>query len=101
MAVVTGIAVVLIVRAPLVLTVRSRLRVFVAKNALENGKVRGIVVTVRTLIPFVAMSPGIDREVLRIVIPVRWRPRCSRMTALAISRELSCRVIGIRGTVVC
>jgi hypothetical protein len=70
MAIITGVAIVLIVRTSLVLVVRSRLGVFVAENALEHREIRGIGVTIGTLVPLIPMRTRIDREVLRIVIPI-------------------------------
>lgn len=67
--------------------------VFVTEYAFKNRVVGGIDVAVITVVPFFPMFARVNREVLRVVIPVRRGPRCRCVTGLAIGREIRRRMI--------
>lgn len=69
-------------------------------NALEDREIRRVDVAIGTVVPFVSVLAGIDREILRIVIPVRRRPGGRSMASLAIGREISCLMVGVGSGVV-
>ena len=74
--------------------------VFVTEYALENRVVGGINMAVIAVIPFFPMFAGIDREILRVVIPIRRDPCCRRVTGLAIGREVCRRMIRAGGAII-
>jgi hypothetical protein len=96
MAVVTRLAVVLIVLPVPMLVIHLCLIVLVAQNALENFVVRRIHVARRTRLPFAAMLAGINAEVLAVVIERRRRPRIHGVASGAIVRKIQRHVIGVR-----
>ncbi len=68
MAVVTRLAVVLIVLPIPMFVIHAGLIVRVAQNALEDSVVRRIHMTSRAGLPLAAMLAGINAEILAIVI---------------------------------
>lgn len=100
MATQAGVAVVLIVVDLLMVIVGRRLVVLMTKDALKHRVVRRVDVAVGALIPLLAMSAGINREVLCIVIPISRRPGRCTVAVLTLGRKLRGRVIGIGRAVV-
>jgi hypothetical protein len=96
MAVITRLAVVLIVLPVPKLVIHLRLILFVAQNALEDYVVRRVHVARRARLPFAAMLAGINAEILAVVIERRRRPRIHRVASGAIVRKIQRYVIGIR-----
>lgn len=89
MAVVAGNAVVRVAGNTLVLVVYLALVIVrMAIDAIENCIVVRIVVTVGAECPDAGMVPGIDREILSVMIESGGYPSGSGMTRLAIGREL-------------
>lgn len=100
MTIEAGITVVLIAVFAAVFVVHLGLVVLMTEDALEDGKVRGVDVTIGTLIPFLAVFAGIDREILRVVIPVGRCPGRRSVAGLTLGREVCRRVIGVGCVVV-
>lgn len=86
--------------ASLVIVRHISLVVLVTENAFKDRIVGSIDMTVITIIPFLPMFARIDREVLRIVVPVSRSPRCRRVTGLAICREVSRGMIRTGGGII-
>ena len=80
MAIVTRGTQILIVSDAGVMRVHIRFVVRVASGAIESRKVTRNRMTLSAVTPAAGMRPGIDREVLRIMIPGRRRPTIRRMT---------------------
>jgi hypothetical protein len=97
MAVVTRLAVVLIILPVPMFVIHLCLIVLVTQNALEDFVIRRIHVASRARLPLAAMLAGVNAEVLAVVIERRRRPRIHRMAGSAIMREIQRHVIGIRG----
>jgi hypothetical protein len=95
MAVQAGDAVVYITAHALVLIVHILLVVLVAVDAAENGIVAGIGMTVGALVPLSIVLPGINREVLHVVVEGGRLPGVLTMAYLAVGRILGSRMIGI------
>lgn len=89
-----------IARAALMFGIHISLVVLVTENAFKDRIVGGIDMAVITVIPFFPMRARIDREVLRIVVPVSRSPRCRRVTGLAICREISRGMIRAGGGII-
>ena len=71
-------------------------------SAGENCIIRRIGMTIGTLIPLSLVFPGIDGEILPVMIPGRWSPCSLVMTLIAGGRELGSLVAGIvRLVIVC
>src|SRR5690606_7510434 len=100
MAVEAGVAVVLIARDCAVLVVHVGLVVLVAKDAFEDGVVGGIYVAIAAHVPLVFVLAGIDREILRVMVPVGGRPGCGGVARLTLSREQRRGVVRIRRVIV-
>jgi len=62
--------------------------VFVTIDTCELAVVVGVVVTIRTRVPFTIVPSAIDREVLVIVVERRWVPCRFVMALSAIHGEL-------------
>lgn len=84
MAIVTRLAVVLIILPVSMFIIHLRLIVLVAQNALEDFVIRRIHVASRARLPLAAMLAGIDAEILAVVIERRRHPRIYRMASGAI-----------------
>jgi hypothetical protein len=57
-----------------VFVVHLCLVMFVTEDALKHGKARGIDMAIGAIVPFLTVLAGIDREVLRIMIPIGRNP---------------------------
>lgn len=75
MAIQAGRALPRIAGATAVFVIHFRLAVLVAQDALEYGIVGRIDMAVIAVVPRLAMPARVDREVLRVVVPVGRRPR--------------------------
>lgn len=80
--------------------VHIRLIVLMTENALENCIIRRIDVAIGAGIPLFPMFAGIDREVLRVMVPICRRPSAGCVAALALGWEIGSLVIGVGGAVV-
>ena len=68
----------------------------------ENGIVGRIRMTIRACVPFVFMLAGIDRKILRVMVPVGGRPCRLCMAIGTCGWELRCRMARVgRLVVVC
>ncbi len=74
--------------------------VFVTEYALKDRVVGRINMAVIAIIPLLPMFARIDREILRVVIPIRRGPCCRRVTGLAIGREVRRRMIGAGSAII-
>ena len=99
MAAETCRAEVLISLLPTVIAIRISAVVLMAENALERREVSRIDVAVGAIIPLSLVLAGVNREILRVMIPTGRCPRGCRMASLARGRESS-RGMTWRGCVV-
>jgi len=95
MAAVTGGAQILISSHLRVLLVGGRLTVRVAVNALEGRIIRRIDMAISTQRPFPGVCPGVNREILRVMIPGRRRPIGGRVARYTGRREIGGRMYWI------
>lgn len=84
----------------LVLVIHAGLVVFMAEDALKCRKARGVDMTIRAIVPLLAMLARVDREVLCVMIPVGRRPRSSGVTCLTGRRETSRQMVRCRCVIV-
>jgi hypothetical protein len=84
MAVVTRLAVILIICAIAMLVVHTCLIMLVTQNALKHFVIRRIDVARRARLPFALMLAGVNAKVLAIMIECRGRPRIHRVARRAI-----------------
>ena len=97
---ITCLAVVLIARHIIVFIVHILLIMFMAKNALKNCKIIRINMTITASIPFVIMLPGINREILPVMIPGGVVPVSRVVALLTIGWETGGTVIGVGGILI-
>jgi len=83
-----------------VFIIHFRLIMFVAENTLKNGIIGRIDVAVGAILPLPFVFPGIDGEILGVMIPVGLVPVGSIMALLAIRGESRGLVVGIIGIVI-
>ena len=88
MAGITCLAVVCVAPNALVLFIHVGLEVRMAVNTTENSIVIRIGMTISTRFPLAIVTPGVDREVLTIVIKGGRHPGVYSMAGLAVGREL-------------
>lgn len=100
MAGVTCRALIDVSRHALVLVVHILLVMLVTENTLENLVVIGIHMAIRTNAPLSLMLAGIDREVLRVVIPGGLSPVNGIMAVFTRGGKSRRQVIGIGGIVI-
>lgn len=93
-ATVARAAQVLIVLYGTVLSVHVGLIVSVARRAVKRREIAGRRMALRTVAPAVIVCTRVDREVLRVVIPVGGHPTGGRVTVDAGGREERCGVAG-------
>lgn len=93
-----GLAVVLVPVHPVVLVVRFW--VHVAGRAGELSEIVRIVVAVCTCVPLAVVGAGVNREILSVVVEIRWYPSCFRVASRAVCREACLLVVWIGSAVV-
>ena len=69
--------------------------VFVAIYATEYGIIARYYMAIDALIPFSVVVSAVDREILIVVVPGRWRPGALCMAILTGGRELRRLVVGV------
>lgn len=74
--------------------------VFMTEYALKDRIVGRINVAVGAIVPFALMLARIDREVLRVVVPVCRSPSRRRVTRLTICREIRRSMIRAGGGII-
>lgn len=100
MAVEARVAVVLIARDLAMFVVHVGLIVLVAEDTFEDGIVGGIHVAIAAHVPLVFMFSGVDREVLRVMVPVGGCPGRGGVTRLTFSRKQRRGVVRVRCAVI-
>ena len=93
MTIETSDAVVLVAVLFSMLIVHRALSVFVAENALECRETGRVNMAIGAIIPFVAMTSGIDGEVQSVVIPVGGSPTIGGVAQFALRRETGAEVV--------
>ena len=66
------------------------LRVGMTRDTGKDRKVIGIGMAIITLIPNALMLPAVDREILRIMVKVGWRPSCLAMAGGTVGSKTCC-----------
>ena len=67
--------------------------VLVAEDAFKGRKAGGVDVAIRAVVPLLSVSARVDREVLRVMIPIGRRPRSGGMACLAGRRETGSQMV--------
>ena len=98
MAGIAGITVIGISGDSLVVIVSFRIQV--TTQATEFREVGRVGMTISALSPFPQVFPAVYREVLGIVVEIRWYPGIFRMAACTIRGELCGHVIRVLGVVI-
>lgn len=83
------------------LVVHVCLIVLVTIYALEYRVIRRVDMAIGAGVPLFPVLARVNREILRIVIPICRRPGAGRVTTLTLSREIGCLVVWICSAVVC
>ena len=98
MAIVTGLAVILVTRYTCVIP--SRFSLVVTAQAVEDLVIIWIWVTIGALVPFPCVAAAVYWEVLVVMIESGWDPGILSMAQFAVCRKLSCQVVWVGGLVV-